>query len=133
MKIKVNGKERGLHWGMGALRLYCEETGYSFEKGIEIVCGFGDTGILERTKAVCIMLLSAIRNYGNIHNEDTEDVTFFHIEAFRDETSQPEFQKIMDDFTNSMLNGKTIAETLGIVPDQTNQPKKNTKASTKKS
>lgn len=132
MKIKLNDKEYGLHWGMGAIRLFCDATGYEFEKGVECVCGFGEYNVLDRTKAIVTMLLSAIQNYANIHNEDASGVTFYQLEAYRDATSQKEFQLIMDDFTGSMLNGRTMAESLGIATPETAQ-KKSPKASTKKS
>lgn len=132
MKIKINGNEYSLHWGMGALRLFCESTGYEFEKGVEIVAGLGEYSVLERTKAVVTMILCAAKNYANINGLDISNLNFYQVEAYRDATPREEFQKVMDDFTNSMLNGKTMAETLGFTVNAPIVEKKSVKASTKK-
>lgn len=114
MKIKLKGNEYGLHWGLGALRIFCETTGLDIDKGIEIVAGLGEHNYLERTAATNNLIWAAVKNYGNIHEIDVSEVRYIDVELYSDETSVEVFQLVKDDFMHSMFNGKSMAEILGV-------------------
>ena len=113
MKIKINGEEYGLNWGFGAIRICCDLLDCEYEKVIEMVLGAGNYTVLERSKAISTFILSAIKNYGNIHNTET-DVNFAQIEAYRDDTPQEEFKKITEDIMKANIMGKTYGSYLGL-------------------
>lgn len=113
MKISINDKEYGLHWGFGAIRLFCDKMECEYEPAMDMILGGGDYTILQRTKALSTMILCAIENYANIHNTDA-DVTFQQVEAFRDDTPKAEFQKVLDNFMDANIMGSTYRAYLGI-------------------
>ena len=113
MKIKINDKEYGLHWGLGAIRIFCDLMGCEYEQGMDMILGAGDYNILQRTKAVSTMVLAAVQNYANIYNTEA-DVTFPQVEAYRDDTPPEKFKLISDDFMNANILGKTYRSYLGL-------------------
>lgn len=129
MKIKINDKEYGLSWGMGCLRLFCDEMGCDLEPGLELVMGLGEYTGLERSKSVPMLILCAIKNYAYVNREEIPDVTFEQIEAYRDYTQAAEFQLIVNDFFASMLQGQTVAERFGITTDTSEATEKAKKKS----
>lgn len=132
MKINLNGREYGLHYGFGAIRIVCEKTNYPVEKVIELVTGIGDYTWLDRQTASNDLLLAAIKNYAAINNIEIEFPTFGQIEQFRDELSPELASQIKDGFMSSMLNGKTMAEILGQPIPEKKSPTKKARASTKR-
>lgn len=124
MKINLNGNEYGLHWGMGAIRIVCEKTGFTVEKVIELVAGIGDHPTMQRNLTTCDFLIAAIRNYNAI-NGTTGEPTFEQVEQFNDEATPEIADPIMKDWISSMLRGRTVAEMIGVpVPEKKSLPEK---------
>lgn len=134
MKIKINGNEYGLHWGMPCLADVCERLNCPIEKVIDLICGFGDYSAVERSKTTAYCVLCAIDHYAKLNRLDKPDIIIEDVWAYMDETPAEAFQLVKNDFTNSMINGRKIWEILNI-PNPTPEPeqKKSLKASTKKS
>lgn len=134
MKIKINDKEYGLSWGMGCLRLFCDEMGCDLEPGLEMIVGGGDHTGYQRSKSVTAIILAAIKNYAYINREPIPDVTIWELEAYRDNTPVDEFAKITEDFMGSMLQGRTINEIFGRdVKSEATEKAKKKSVSAKKS
>lgn len=124
MKINLNDKEYGLHWGFGAIRIFCDAMECEYEAGMDMILGAGDYTILKRTKAVSMMVFAAIQNYANINDTDISGLTFSKIEAYRDDTPQNEFKKVMDDFMGANILGNTYRSYLGLTEETPSTTKK---------
>lgn len=123
MNLTINNKEYGLQWGMGAIELYCDAMNCDID-GIDMVT----TVCREQPKAIVTLILSALRNYAELHNQ-TLDVSYRQLQVWLDESEQKTFNEIMENFKNSKYFGKTIAEYLfGQVADPTPSLKKKSRS-----
>lgn len=126
MKININGNEYGLSWGMGCLRLFCDELKCELDDGLAMVLNAGEYSVLERTKAVAVLVLSAAKNYSYVHRLDQPDLTTWDIELFRD-TEYDKFQLITSDFLASTIQGETVSKRFGIDTEPAGEPIKKEK------
>jgi hypothetical protein len=134
MKIKINGNEYGLAWGMPCLADVCERLDFPIEKVIDLICGFGEYSAIERSKATAYCVLCAIDHYAKLKREEKPDITIEEVWQYVDETPQDKFQLVKNDFTDSMINGRKVWEILNMSnPFPAPEQKKSPKASTKKS
>jgi hypothetical protein len=106
MNITINNKEYGLHWGMGAIEIYCDRMNCELDGLDKIYIPGRDQG-----KAITNLILAALQNYGEINNAPA-DVTYRQLQAFIDESDESVFKSIMDDFAHSKYLGKTIMQHL---------------------
>lgn len=132
MKIKLNGNEYGLHWGMPALGEMCEILDITFETCIELIIGAGIHSPFKRAKASAVALLCAIRHYARLNRLEPPDVTVYDLENYADVTDPAELMLVKEDFQQSMINGRKIADILNI-PSGASEPVKKKSPSTKKS
>lgn len=131
MKIKINGSEHGLSWGMGCLRLFCDELKCELDDGLAMVLNAGDYSVLDRTKAVAVLVLSAAKNHAYVNRLDQPDITTWDIELYRD-TEYEAFQAITNDFLASTIQGETVSKRFLIeAPTEPGKKAKKKQASVK--
>lgn len=111
---------------MGCLRLFCDELKCELDDGLAMVLNAGDYSVLERTKAVAVLVLSAAKNYAYVNRLDQPDLTTWDIELFRDNEYE-KFQLITDDFLASTIQGETVSKRFGIDTEPVNETAKKIK------
>jgi len=102
MKLKIEGTEYGLQWGMGAIEIYCDKMDCDLEGLDKII-----TINRHQAKAITSLILSAIENWCEI-NDITCNISYRKLQAFLSELDQSEYTAIMEDFSKSKYLGKTI-------------------------
>lgn len=133
MKISINGKEYGLHWGMPCLAEMCDILDCTIETCTEYIIGGGEHTGFERQKFTATSILCAIRHYARLNREETPDLTIDDTLNYCDITPPETFALVRNDFLGSMLNGRSIADMLGIALPVAGSEKKSQSASPKKS
>lgn len=113
MKIKIDGKEYGLTWGVSAITRYAEMVDMELEPALDII--FKKDDAFKQIIALSKFVSCAIDSYALVHGEETGQVPPTKILAEFDEQG-PDFAKtILDDFMTSKLLGQTVAEFLDLV------------------
>lgn len=133
MKISINGREYGLHWGMPALGDMCETLDITIETCIELIVGGGNHTPFKRAKASAVAILCAMNHYARLNRLEAPDVTIYEVENYCDITPRDEFNRIKDDFSNSMINGRLVSEVLGLTSAPVQEQVKKKSLSRKKS
>lgn len=133
MKIKINGNEYGLHWGMPALGDMCETLDITIETCIELIVGGGEHTPFKRAKASAVAILCAMNHYARLNRLEAPDVTIYEVENYCDVAQREEFNKIREDFSNSMINGRLVSEVLGLTSAPVQKEVKKKSQSIKKS
>lgn len=133
MKIKINGSEHGLHWGMPALGDMCESLDITIETCIELIVGGGEHTPFKRAKASAVAILCAMNHYARLNRLDAPDVTIYEVQNYCDVAPREEFNKIREDFSNSMINGRLVSEVLGLTSAPVQKEVKKKSQSIKKS
>lgn len=124
MTIKINGKEYGLQWGLGAIELYCDQMNCDVD---DLELAIGSPKSIDRTKAICLLTTCAIQNWCEL-NGVTFDITYRKFQDWLTEQPQETANNIIEDWKKSMYFGKTIGEHLfGEVATNGEQPKKKLK------
>jgi len=106
MKLKIEGAEYGLQWGMGAIEIYCDRIGCDVD-GLDKAI-FSDKEI-EKQKAITTLILAAIQNYCELH-EIEFDLTYRKLQQWLSDAPQNTFNEIINDWKKTMYLGKTIGE-----------------------
>ena len=132
MKIKLNDKEYGLHWGMPALGDMCDALDITIETCIELIVGGGEHSPFKRAKASAVAILCAMNHYARLNRLEAPDVTIYEVENYCDVTPREEYDKIREDFSNSMINGRSVSEVLGLTSAPVQKEVKKKSQSTKK-
>lgn len=133
MKIKIKDAEYGLHWGMPALGEMCETLDISIEVCIELIIGGGEHTAFKRAKAAATAIFCAMRHYARLNRLELPDVTIYEVEDYCDITPREQFNLIREDFQNSMINGRSVAEVLGLTSAPVQKEVKKKSQSTRKS
>jgi len=106
MKLKIEGTEYGLQWGMGAIEIYCDRMGCDVD-GLDKAI-FSDKEI-EKQKAITTLILAAIQNYCELH-EIEFNLSYRKLQQYLSDAPQNTFNEIINDWKKTMYLGKTIGE-----------------------
>lgn len=106
MKIKINDREYGLQWGMGAIEIYLERMDCDID-GLELITTPGK----QQLKAIVILIMAALQNYAELYNEPF-DISYRQLQATLTDLPQTEYDAIIEDWKASKYFGKTISQYL---------------------
>ncbi len=121
IKIELGGKERGLQFGMGALKIYCKAMGTDVD-GLDLIFKPGP----RRLEAISNLVYAAMCNYCNIKEEDI-DFNMAQMELWLDEAPQEIATKVIDAFFETI----EAQETKGAPSKKKSVSKASTKKPTK--
>lgn len=102
MQLEINGKQRKLQWGTGALEDLCDRLDMSLQD-IDVAI------ITNENKVLNQLAYSALRNGADINDEEIEFNYKFFL-AWLDEQPEGIGTEIMTDFLNSKILGRTMQE-----------------------
>ena len=122
MQIIINDKEYPLHWGMGALEIYCDIMECDLD-GLGMIDDQAKP--LQMQKAIVTLIYAGIKNGCEV-NEVPFDLSMPKLRVYLDDLAQDKFKAIMDDFADSKYLGKTLRQHLygDVVVDEPNNKKK---------
>jgi hypothetical protein len=115
MNITIQDKEYPLQWGMGAIEIYCDLTGYESIASLDRIFGVDEAGNIisdiEQQKAFRTFVFAAIKNGCEVYKKVC-DVNYYQVSAAIDEMEQETANLIVESFRASKLNGRTVGEIL---------------------
>lgn len=120
MKVTINEKEYGLHWGMGAIEIYCDAMETDLATALDLLAMPNK----DQNKATVNLFLAALQNYAEI-NDLQFDLNYRKLQAWLDEADPNTVSTIVTDFNKSKYLGRTMYEHFGVEdPDNAVQSKK---------
>lgn len=121
MKLTINGKEYGLHWGLGAIEIYCDTMNCDIDGLDKAIIS---ERVIDKLKAINNLTLAAIQNWCELKEIDF-DLTYRGFQSWLSEQSQSIADNIIADWKQSNIAGKTVAEYyFGELPPETTPKKK---------
>lgn len=128
MKILINDQEYGIYWGLNTIDAFCEKVDMEMTPAIELLMK-KDSGI-KGTVVLAKFISCAIDTFAIINDLPVPSIPFQKIVVEIDKQGEKFTSPIVKDFFDSYLYGKSVAELMGIVLEETN---KGTAAPKKKS
>lgn len=121
MKLKINQKEYGLQWGMGAIEIFCDTMDCDID-GLEKAITSEKS--IDKLKAINNLSLAAIQNWCELNNVDF-DLSYRQFQNWLSDQPQETGNSIIENWKASKIAGKTIAEYyFGELPPDTDIKKK---------
>src|SRR5690606_25777685 len=128
MVLTINGKDFPLHWGLGALEMFCDAMECDLNEGLDIALNVSVAKVKgqDQHKYIVNLILAAIKNGADAeHFSDDVGVSYRQLQKFLDDAPANTLSDILDDFAKSRIFGRTIAEYLfGSEPEEQESEKK---------
>lgn len=125
MKIKINGVEHGIYWGLNTIDTFCDVVGMEMTPALELLMK-KDSGV-KGTMVLAKFISCAIDTFALINDLPIPYVSFQKIIVEIDKHGAEFTDPIVKDFFGSYLYGKSVSELMGVVLQETNKtgtPKK---------
>lgn len=119
MKITIDGQEHGIYWGLNTLDAFCERIDMEMTPAIELLMK-KDSGI-KGTVVLAKFISCAIDTFAIINDLPMPSVPFQKIIVEIDKQGEKFSNPVVKDFFDSYLYGKSVAELMGIVLEETNK------------
>lgn len=119
MKIKIDGQEHGIYWGLNTIDAFCEKVDMEMTPAIELLMK-KDSGI-KGTVVLAKFISCAVDTFAIINDLPIPSVPFQKIIVEIDKQGETFSTPIVKDFFSSYLYGKSVAELMGIVLEETNK------------
>jgi len=97
VKVKLGGKLRGVHFGLGSLDIYCGLVGLDEADAYSLAFEPGP----RRIGALSALVFAGLANYANIHDEEV-DYNVPKVQAWLDEAPQKVAEDIIKAFIDSL-------------------------------
>lgn len=121
MQIKINDKEYGFEWGLGAIEIFCDNNNCDVS---DIDAKITSERQIEQQRAINGLFLAAIQNWCELNWEDF-DLTYRQLQVAISVMPQKRYNEIIADWKRSQYYGRTIAEYyFGEIPEETTSKKK---------
>lgn len=133
MDVKIDGKEYGIYWGLNTIDAFCEMIDMEMPPAIELLMQ-KDSGI-KGTIVLSKFISCAINTHAIINDQPAPNISYQKINVEIDKRGPDFTTPIVQDFFKSYLYGKSVAELMGVVLEETNksEPKKKLRGSPKSS
>lgn len=119
MKITIDGQEHGIYWGLNTIDAFCEKVDMEMTPAIELLMK-KDSGI-KGTVVLAKFISCAVDTFAIINDLPIPSVPFQKIIVEIDKQGETFSTPIVKDFFSSYLYGKSVAELMGIVLEETNK------------
>lgn len=119
MKITINGVEYGIYWGLNTIDAFCEMVDLDMTAAMTLLMK-QDSGI-KGTIVLAKFVTCAINTYAIINDQPLPLVAYQKIVAEIDQKGPEYSTPIVQDFFKSYLYGKSVADYMGIVLEETNK------------
>lgn len=124
MTITINNKDYRLVWGMGAILIYCDKLECDLD-GLAMIEDISKP--LQQLKAILTIAYAAIQNGCEIDNRPL-DVSYNQFQEWLDKADQNTANKMMVDFGQSQIFGRTLSEHFQVKPEPTGSAKKKSRS-----
>ncbi len=125
MKITINETEYGIYWGLNTIDKFCDVVDMDMTSAITLLMQ-KDSGI-KGTIVLSKFISCAVDTFATINDLPLPEVPYQKIIVEIDKQGEKFTTPIVQDFFNSYLYGKSVAELMGVVLEETNKsgtPKK---------
>lgn len=119
MKITIDSQEHGIYWGLNTIDAFCEKVDMEMTPAIELLMK-KDSGI-KGTVVLAKFISCAVDTFAIINDLPIPSVPFQKIIVEIDKQGETFSTPIVKDFFSSYLYGKSVAELMGIVLEETNK------------
>lgn len=119
MKITINGQEHGIYWGLNTMDAFCEKVDMDMTPAIELL--MQKDGGIKGTIVLAKFITCAIDTHALINDLPIPSVPYQKVIVEIDKRGEQFTNPIVKDFFNSYLYGKSVAELMGIVLEETNK------------
>jgi len=119
MEIQIDGKEYGIYWGLNTIDTFCEMIDMDMTPAIELLMQ-KDSGI-KGTIVLSKFISCAINTFAIINDQPVPNISYQKINVEIDKRGPDFTTPIVQDFFKSYLYGKSVAELMGIVLEETNK------------
>lgn len=119
MKITINEAEYGIYWGLNTIDKFCEVVDMEMTPAIELLMK-KDSGI-KGTVVLSKFISCAIDTFAIINDLPVPAVPYQKIITEIDKQGAEFTNPIVRDFFGSYLYGKSVAELMGVVLEETNK------------
>lgn len=119
MKITINGAEYGIYWGLNTIDTFCDMVDMEMTPAIELLMKT-DSGI-KGTIVLSKFITCAIDTFATINDLPVPSVPYQKIITEIDKQGPDFTSPIVRNFFESYLYGKSVAELMGVVLEETNK------------
>lgn len=119
MKILIDGKEYGIYWGLNTIDRFCDIVEMEMTPAIELLMK-KDSGI-KGTIVLSKFISCSVDTFAIINDQPVPSIPYQKITAEIDRYGAEFTTPIVNDFFRSYLYGKSVAELMGIVLEETNK------------
>lgn len=119
MKITINGQEHGIYWGLNTIDAFCEKVEMEMTPAIELLMQ-KDSGT-KGTIVLAKFISCAVDTHALINDLPIPSIPYQKVIVEIDKRGEEFTSPIVKDFFQSYLYGKSVAELMGIVLEETNK------------